>query len=137
MTWSSAGLIEDLAHSTGRASPTSRATPTKPRARQGWRRSNVDGRADRGVRARLQWSKRTCCRGQNLSYSGRGASQGTAQTKEPDMSETLDRTVRLDPGEVATLISNLQVFGLRVVGAIAARTGGAGPGHAGMLCIHG
>ena len=53
------------------------------------------------------------------------------------MSETLDRPVKLNPGEVAALISDLQSFGLRVVGDIGARNGGAGPADAGMLWIDG
>ena len=44
---------------------------------------------------------------------------------------------RLEPGQVASLISNLQSFGLRVVGDIGARNGGAGPADAGMLWIDG
>src|SRR5262245_4146971 len=53
------------------------------------------------------------------------------------MSETLDRSVRPGAGEVATLIAHLQSVGLRVVGDIGARSGGAGPADAGMLWIEG
>ncbi len=53
------------------------------------------------------------------------------------MSEILDRPARLDPGAVATLITDLQSVGLRVVGDVGARTGGAGPADAGMLWIEG
>ncbi|MEP6816064.1 MAG: MSMEG_0568 family radical SAM protein [Marmoricola sp.] len=53
------------------------------------------------------------------------------------MSETLDHRVKLDPGQVATLIADLQSSGLRVVGDVGARNGGAGPADAGMLWIDG
>ena len=53
------------------------------------------------------------------------------------MSETLDRSVRPGAGEVATLIAHLQSVGLKVVGDIGARSGGAGPADAGMLWSEG
>lgn len=53
------------------------------------------------------------------------------------MSETLDRPAGLDPGRLASLISDLQSRGLRVVGEVGARNGGAGPADAGMLWIDG
>ncbi|HTY72365.1 MAG TPA: MSMEG_0568 family radical SAM protein [Actinomycetes bacterium] len=57
------------------------------------------------------------------------------------MSDTLDRPTDLDPAidptELASLLAQLQSAGLRVVGDIGARTGGAGPADAGMLWIEG